>query len=146
MLRRRPRFTFGNWVGGDRDGHPLVSAEITRETLNKLRSAAFEIVDRNLSTLGQRLTLSELFQSPPALLRDALAQAKAKLSPETRSRLSEYPREPWREFVEVMRGHCKEGNADSRSDYARPEALFTWREAERSRRGRLGAAQVAQRQ
>src|SRR5690606_29073933 len=27
-----PKLRFGNWVGGDRDGHPLVSAETTRKT------------------------------------------------------------------------------------------------------------------
>jgi phosphoenolpyruvate carboxylase len=28
-----PKIMLGDWVGGDRDGHPLVTADVTRNTL-----------------------------------------------------------------------------------------------------------------
>ncbi|WP_430971900.1 phosphoenolpyruvate carboxylase [Sunxiuqinia rutila] len=52
-----PGLAFGNWVGGDRDGHPLVSPEITRMTLTKLRTHAFIIVKKELLALAQKLSI-----------------------------------------------------------------------------------------
>ncbi len=51
-----PRITFGNWVGGDRDGHPLVTPEITEETLITLRMNAFEIIKAKLTVLSRNLS------------------------------------------------------------------------------------------
>lgn len=53
-----PRITFGNWVGGDRDGHPLVTAEVTQETLLSLRLSAFVVIRRKLMVLVRRLSFS----------------------------------------------------------------------------------------
>ena len=52
-----PGLSFGNWVGGDRDGHPLVKPAITRMTLHKLRVNAFLIVKRELLSLAQKLSI-----------------------------------------------------------------------------------------
>jgi phosphoenolpyruvate carboxylase len=51
-----PRISFGTWVGGDRDGHPLVTAETTAETLFVLRMNAFEIIKAHLSVLSRNLS------------------------------------------------------------------------------------------
>lgn len=118
-----PRITFGNWVGGDRDGHPLVTAEVTRETLTRLRLKAFNLVEQNLSTLASRLTLSDLFQPPPSELLESLSKRKQALSDHARADLQESPHEPWREFVEIMRVNCHGGRKDPESQYARPNAL-----------------------
>ena len=63
-----PRFSFGNWVGGDRDGHPLITPEVTHNSLRALRTHAVELLETQLNALGRRLSLSERLQQPPAFL------------------------------------------------------------------------------
>ena len=60
-----PRLSFGTWVGGDRDGHPLVTAEVTRRTLTELRKAALTLHKSGLKRLGARVSLSDRLQAPP---------------------------------------------------------------------------------
>jgi len=61
LIARRhayPRISFGDWVGGDRDGHPLVTAEVTQQTLLKLRLNAFVAIRRKLARLVQHLSFA----------------------------------------------------------------------------------------
>ncbi|HEY4786609.1 MAG TPA: phosphoenolpyruvate carboxylase, partial [Bacteroidales bacterium] len=51
-----PRISFGNWVGGDRDGHPLVTADVTSDALVLLRMNAFEIIKAHLTALSRNLS------------------------------------------------------------------------------------------
>ena len=53
-----PKITFGNWVGGDRDGHPLVTAGVTRNTLLKLRLKAFQVIRKELIVLRRNLSFN----------------------------------------------------------------------------------------
>lgn len=74
-----PKIKFGNWVGGDRDGHPLVTAEITKTTLNHLRLNSFVLIRKHLEELAQNLSIyiksSELSKS----LRNRLTEIKEEL-------------------------------------------------------------------
>ena len=36
--------SFGTWVGGDRDGHPLVTADVTNRTLAHLHEQAVALI------------------------------------------------------------------------------------------------------
>ncbi|MEO1010616.1 MAG: phosphoenolpyruvate carboxylase [Bacteroidota bacterium] len=56
---RYPRITFGNWVGGDRDGHPLVTAKVTQTALLQLRLNAFVVIRRKLNGLVRRLSITQ---------------------------------------------------------------------------------------
>ena len=53
-----PGLSFGNWVGGDRDGHPLVTAEVTQKTLLALRLNAFVVIRRKLVDLVRKMSFS----------------------------------------------------------------------------------------
>jgi phosphoenolpyruvate carboxylase len=53
-----PIISFGSWIGGDRDGHPLVTPEITKETLAQHREEIIKIYKADLDKLYMSLSIS----------------------------------------------------------------------------------------
>jgi len=72
-------FQFGSWIGGDRDGNPYVTSEVTQRTLwetrlaslRRYRTRLLELV-RNLSIEDHALDLPESFHSAVAATIQAL--------------------------------------------------------------------------
>jgi phosphoenolpyruvate carboxylase len=94
-----PKVRFGTWVGGDRDGHPLITASVTETTLRELRLSALIVLYRQLEGLAAQLPLSSNFQQFPAALReslDRLREENPSLAADLRVSHSD---EPWRQFV-----------------------------------------------
>lgn len=101
--RGYPHWEFGNWVGGDRDGHPLVSAEITKNTFALFENRAVALIDDALSKLARQLSLSSNSNATPDIL--GLAMSKLVNSQETASEaaLVRNKFEPWRQWVNLLR-------------------------------------------
>ncbi len=106
-----PQFAFGSWVGGDRDGHPLVTAEVTLKSLRRLHQGAVKALDTELEKLEGALRFSRHAQeTPPELRKRLLGKARG----------GELPDEPWRAFVADMRAKLKAGEGHG---YANPDEL-----------------------
>jgi phosphoenolpyruvate carboxylase len=52
-------FQFGSWIGGDRDGNPFVTNDVTRNTLMKNRQRVLQHYLKSLETLLERLSVSK---------------------------------------------------------------------------------------
>ncbi len=100
--RALPRLRFGTWVGGDRDGHPLVTAETTRETLAELRAGGLQVIGRQLEHLAGRLCLSHHVQSPLASFSSRLTHLIADAGERGEAILHDSPEEPWKQFVRLL--------------------------------------------
>jgi phosphoenolpyruvate carboxylase len=97
-----PRLSFGNWVGGDRDGHPLVTPEVTRQTLHEMRLNALIIIQQRLTSLVTRLSLSEHLQEPPPHLVEWIATTVEGLGERGQQAIQRNANEPWRQMVNLM--------------------------------------------
>ncbi len=51
-----PVLRYASWIGGDRDGNPNVTTDVTLQTLSTLRSTARQIYLEEIELLGQHLT------------------------------------------------------------------------------------------
>ncbi len=100
--RSYPRISFGSWVGGDRDGHPLVTAGVTGETLVDMRGHAIALVTVRLRDLASKLSLSERLQTPSAQLSKRMADLAGKLGEAGRQALARNQHEPWRQFLNLV--------------------------------------------
>ncbi|HMD49056.1 MAG TPA: phosphoenolpyruvate carboxylase, partial [Bryobacteraceae bacterium] len=89
----------GTWVGGDRDGHPFVTTEVTRYALESLRSRTLAVLRESLQSLANRLSLSDAVQAAPADLHARIA-AYSDMVGFVAPR--EYRGEPWRHLAYLI--------------------------------------------
>ncbi len=106
-----PKLTFGTWVGGDRDGHPLVTADVTADTLRRLRKHALRIHERELKTAAGVLTLSPPQGRVPKALSERIEVIQGELG-EVGSRIAHINAlEPWRCLAYLMREKLEDPDA-----------------------------------
>lgn len=76
----------GSWIGGDRDGNPFVTAEVTKEALRSYRVAILEHYLERIPPLIERLTISDRrIRTSPAL--EASIESDLAALPELRNRI-----------------------------------------------------------
>lgn len=102
-----PMVRFGTWIGGDRDGHPGVTAEVTRDALASLRYNALRLFARQLERLAHHLPLSRHFQPVPPALEVLLGRLQSELeaagNTEAAVLVQQHREEPWRAAAHLMR-------------------------------------------
>ena len=98
-----PLLEFGSWVGGDRDGHPYVTAEFTENTLQLHRREALKLLHKQLVELATNLSMSGVHQPTPKPLEDAIRVGESTLGESGRATVAQHPDSPYRQFVHQMR-------------------------------------------
>lgn len=97
-----PRITFGNWVGGDRDGHPFVTSEVTGHTLLELRKHALQQIKADLVELGRKISISSHQVSVPGFFQHHLEKLRSITGEAGQKAMARNPEEPWRQFVNIL--------------------------------------------
>lgn len=97
-----PVLQFGSWVGGDRDGHPFVTAEVTAETLQMHRNAALQMLSEDMNDLSAKITFSEEQNKTPDYLYTAINNMAETLGNKGKKAIARNPREPWRQYVNLL--------------------------------------------
>jgi phosphoenolpyruvate carboxylase len=119
-----PLVTFGSWIGGDRDGNPYVTAEVTAEALALMRDQCLRFLEGRMGLLAGRLSFSERVVGRAAGLRELL-DAAAERFPELAAELAELnPEEPYRRALTFLRERVRATRRGEPGGYAGPAGLL----------------------
>ncbi len=97
-----PQLKFGTWIGGDRDGHPFVTAEVTKSTLQKLRLNAFLVLKDELTKLAENLSFYVEIEDLPEKISARLKHIIAELGSHTKPVVSANRNEAFKLFVLLL--------------------------------------------
>jgi len=100
--RQLPGVSFGNWVGGDRDGHPFVTEEVTEHTLYELRKQALTMFRTDLVQLARKISISSHEVEVPGFFHEHLEHLRKLTGRAGVAGMERNPSEPWRQFVNLM--------------------------------------------
>ncbi len=106
----------GSWVGGDRDGNPNVTSEVTARALALHRGAAIKKHRENLHDLSRHLSMSARSVPPSQALTDWL-ERQLPYPPRPQNVAERYPNEPYRLALALLY---------SRLDLALDEDMQVW--------------------
>ena len=104
-------FRLASWIGGDRDGNPNVTTEVTAETLHLHRGLAVENHRRTLQDLSRLLSLSNRRIPIPASLQTWL-ENRPPFNAHAAHIQQRYPAEPYRLILTLLAGDLAEASQD----------------------------------
>jgi phosphoenolpyruvate carboxylase len=94
-------FQFGSWIGGDRDGNPYVTSDVTRRTLWDTRLASLRRYRTRLLELVRNLSIEDYALALPDSFRQAVAEA-IQATPDGETRAARNRGEIFRQFLVCM--------------------------------------------
>jgi len=97
-----PGLSFGNWVGGDRDGHPFVTSEVTRATLLSLRQHALDLQRNEVRRLAAVLSINGSLVTLSSEFSERLEDLKRICGTFAESAVNRNPGEPFRQFLNLV--------------------------------------------
>ncbi|HEY8942885.1 MAG TPA: phosphoenolpyruvate carboxylase, partial [Polyangiaceae bacterium] len=119
-----PRIGLGSWVGGDRDGNPFVTPEITLAAMRRTAYAVLDTHRRRLRELIEYLSISDRMVPAPESLRSSLERDKQLLPAIWEANRRRDAHEPLRLKLTFMGGRIEALRREVASrDAGRPEIV-----------------------
>ena len=104
-------FRLASWMGGDRDGNPNVTHEVTAETLRLHRGLAVESHRHTLQSLARRLSMSsERLPVSPDI--NSWIESRRPLPPHVKYIEERYAAEPYRLLLSLLAADLAEASND----------------------------------
>jgi phosphoenolpyruvate carboxylase len=123
--KARPYLRFGSWIGGDRDGNPYVTAQVTRDAVMIQADHVLRALEAACARIGRELTVHESTTPASGDLLNALAAARTAHPRLVGDMAKRSPGEPHRQFLlhaAARIAATRERDADLA--YASPEDLL----------------------
>ncbi|MFA9429004.1 phosphoenolpyruvate carboxylase [Egicoccus sp. AB-alg2] len=91
----------GSWIGGDRDGNPNVTPDVTEQTLREHQLLSLRLLRRSIDRLHAHLSVSERRGTSTALA-NRVAELRELLPEEAAEVERKYPSQPHRQFLALV--------------------------------------------
>ena len=115
-------FRFGSWVGGDRDGNPAVTPEVTRAAARVARAGVLRRYREDVQSLGRELSISgRLVGCAPELL-ESIEADRAELGVRP---VPQWHDEPYRRKLGLIGERLRRTESGGSGGYSSAEGLLT---------------------
>lgn len=115
-LRVSPCIQFGSWIGGDRDGHPFVTPDVTEQTLLWLHNAAVDLHLQTCNKMRRGMSISSRQVPVGADLQEEIQQSVEKW-PDLEEDVSAVPpHEILRKWLSIIQWRLGQSSMHSLSD------------------------------
>jgi phosphoenolpyruvate carboxylase len=92
---------FGSWIGGDRDGNPYVTVEVTEQALREGQTLAIRLLRRSIDRMHAHLSVSAR-RGTSVELATRLEELRRLLPAEAADVERRYPQQPHRQFLALV--------------------------------------------
>lgn len=114
----------GSWIGGDRDGNPFVTPEVTVDALELMREQCLHFLERRVGLLAERASFADQFGHRSDELLPLLV-ANYDRFPELAHDLElRNPREPYRRVFSLLRRRIEATRNDEETGYDNSDELL----------------------
>lgn len=116
-----PVLQFGSWVGGDRDGNPAVTPDVTRAAARMFRSAVLQRYRDEVRALGKALSVSGRLVGCSDELMGSIERDLVELEQQP---VREWADEPYRRKLGLVGERLRRTDAGGKGGYEGPDGLL----------------------